>query len=321
VQQKAVQCELTAEQRRDIEARTGPLVEEQQGPYEDHLGANRSAVESCYQTGIGVWRTAAQTAITDFVRDNDHAPNYGPLIMALVALPMGYVGIGLNGAAAVGHLVASTAISALDAVPPSDRVAGFRTGMRSAYDRIYENRINSTSAIISNWQNGLNAGASSDLTQLKLGMMTNCFRRDFVTGTAVNAEGVRNVVYNAVKAAWDRIEAERRAARAERQGDIGDAYAEMDYCWVAREVVPSRWTEVRSYLLNVAPEHIRALYGEKGPQLAVALRADTGTRQSLRPLFEQVAEAGRTWQETGDTRAATLPESTFAPLVSLLHAS
>jgi len=77
-----------------------------------------------------------------------------------------------------------------------------------------------------------------------------------------------------------------------RNDAIGDAYAEMDFCWVAREVIPERWTEVRSYLLGEAPAWLRETYGRYGQQFASFIHNKPWLKKGLRPLFEHWADKG-----------------------------
>ena len=302
VQQKVVQRDLTPEQRTEIEARTGPLEARIAGPGQVTLTAvQREALERTLGAAYGAWHGAAHTAIINFVRDQDTAANYTGLIAAILGAPLGIIGAAVA-PLAIPMAVAAAGVSVLAAIPSSgDRVAAFRDRMLEAYDRVFENRTNSLTTMVNNWAIDLTPARAADQQQMQLSLIQAYFPRPSSTGITVNVTHITTSVYNAVKAVYDTIEAEReRSERDARNDALGEAYGNMDYCWVAREVIPARWTEVRTFILSAAPSELRKLYGEQGPRLAKDLRDQPNRRAALRPLFTRLADLGRAL-EAGST--------------------
>lgn len=64
-------------------------------------------------------------------------------------------------------------------------------------------------------------------------------------------------------------------------------------CWVAREVVPSRWRDCRTYILFGAPKWFRAFYIKHGPAIAAWLRRHPWAKTPLVPLFRYFAWRGK----------------------------
>ena len=64
-------------------------------------------------------------------------------------------------------------------------------------------------------------------------------------------------------------------------------------CWVAREVLPSRWKDCRTYVLFGSPRWFCKWYYENGEQAAEWLRAHPWAKAPLRPLFRYFAWRGR----------------------------
>jgi len=65
-----------------------------------------------------------------------------------------------------------------------------------------------------------------------------------------------------------------------------------DFCWVAREVIPSQWRLVRHYLLTDAPAWLRRGYGRYGPGFAHYIHDKPAIKLLLRPLFRWFASKG-----------------------------
>ena len=64
-------------------------------------------------------------------------------------------------------------------------------------------------------------------------------------------------------------------------------------CWVAREVLPSRWKDCRTYILFGSPRWFCKWYSENGERAAEWLRAHPWAKVPLRPLFRYFAWRGR----------------------------
>jgi hypothetical protein len=64
-------------------------------------------------------------------------------------------------------------------------------------------------------------------------------------------------------------------------------------CWVAREVIPDEWKDVRHYMLNVAPASLFRYYAENGEQIAAHLREHPEEKAQLRPMLREFARQGR----------------------------
>ena len=69
------------------------------------------------------------------------------------------------------------------------------------------------------------------------------------------------------------------------------------YCWVAREVIPNRWTDVRAYMMNGAPNWLYSLYGTYGEQFAGWIHNKPVVKLLLKPLFLYFAWRGKKWQK------------------------
>ena len=287
-----VQMYIDPQERRRIERRTGPLENMESGPGQVSLSdADSRELQQALRDALQDWHRASHTAIQNFVRDQDHAPNYQALILAVMGAPLAILGVGLAGPVAIAHAVATTCIGALGAIPAADRMGGFRTQMQASYDRVFENRTNSLPATIHNWVLGLTPADGTDINALKRKLVRESFTH--TTGLTVNGTQITRLVYAAVKAHWDTIEAARRAERARRQQDAGSGYETMDYCWVAREVIPSHWQDARVYILGGAPTWFRDLYGANGPRCAETLRSQPARKAALRSAFERLAAEGR----------------------------
>lgn len=64
-------------------------------------------------------------------------------------------------------------------------------------------------------------------------------------------------------------------------------------CWVAREVVPGRWRDCRTYILFGAPKWFRSFYIKHGPAIAAWLRRHSWAKLPLVPLFRYFAWRGK----------------------------
>lgn len=65
------------------------------------------------------------------------------------------------------------------------------------------------------------------------------------------------------------------------------------FCWVAREVVPDRWRDCRTYILFGAPKWFLAFYIKHGPAIAAWLRRHPWAKTLLVPLFRYFAWRGK----------------------------
>jgi len=79
---------------------------------------------------------------------------------------------------------------------------------------------------------------------------------------------------------------------------LGDAYANMDFCWVAREVLPEHWTDVRRYLLGGAPTWLRNTYGRYGKRFAAFIHDKPWMKAGLLPVFRYWAKKGRSLESS-----------------------
>jgi hypothetical protein len=65
------------------------------------------------------------------------------------------------------------------------------------------------------------------------------------------------------------------------------------FCWVARVVVPDRWTDARAYILWIGPKWFKRLYGKYGERTAVFLLRHKWMIYPLKPLFWYMAWRGK----------------------------
>lgn len=63
-------------------------------------------------------------------------------------------------------------------------------------------------------------------------------------------------------------------------------------CWVAREVIPKRWKDCRTYILFRAPRWFRVWYVRNGESVAKWLQANPWAKPLLWPLFRYFAWRG-----------------------------
>lgn len=204
-----VNRESTGEERRRLEERTGPLVTPSEGPPRAAVtDATRSDLENDFEKDLETWRSAAQTAIGDFVRDHDHERSYRALAFAVLAAPLGPLGVGLTGAAAVSLAVASSSVAVIASVPAADdRIEAFRDKMRQAYNNVAANRENSSSAIVQNYLLGITPREAGDPDLLRRRFTAHCF--SYVLGTAVDADRTADAVKARLDREWQQIERER----------------------------------------------------------------------------------------------------------------
>ncbi len=73
------------------------------------------------------------------------------------------------------------------------------------------------------------------------------------------------------------------------------------FCWVAREVHPTRWKDCRTYILFGSPDWFRALYIKRGEETAKWLRSHTWAKPLLYPLFSYFAWRGQKMAEKNPT--------------------
>lgn len=197
-----IQRQLTDEERREIEERTGPLERGTAGPSRaDVSERDRSALDEHLRTEIGSWLNATQLAVSDFVDDHQHETDFGPFALALMAAPLGPVGVGLTGAAALRVAIASASISVLSAVPnEDDELVAFRERMREAYENVALNRKNSSSAIVGNFLLTVSPTVATSRGRLTRALTRNCFA--FAAGNAVDQTRTRRAARVRLDLEW-----------------------------------------------------------------------------------------------------------------------
>tara|TARA_R100001082_G_scaffold98004_1_gene66085 strand:- start:13351 stop:14097 length:747 start_codon:yes stop_codon:yes gene_type:complete len=72
----------------------------------------------------------------------------------------------------------------------------------------------------------------------------------------------------------------------------------INFCWVAREVLPHQWRDCRTYILFGAPKWFRTWYVKNGEKTAGWIRRNPWARIALKPLFKYFAWRGRKMAES-----------------------
>ena len=262
------------------------------------VSKHRMDLKDTLQDALGHAKDTAQDTVTDWVRDKDNEENYEAFVVAIITGAAGVLGA-VFPPTGVALAVSSGVLGVIQSVPKSDDPQGaFRDKMRQAYNSAYEDAYNRIDDILDAWQKTLTTVPKS-LEEAKKDLIKQVYPKA-ANGFTVSSQIISKRVAKELSKAWKMAEDARKKAedaayvkRMQRQHDFDMAHPGKEFCWVAREVVPESWTDVRHYILRESPDWFRDLYGERGPAAAAALRQNPQQRAELRPAFELLARRGR----------------------------
>lgn len=116
-----------------------------------------------------------------------------------------------------------------------------------------------------------------------------------IQGQAIPMQAGLNMAQqnNALQLARMSNEAQRQQSQNQsNQAMMQSALAALSLlCWVAREVYGEhnpKWLQVRSWMLNEAPEDLRSFYIEKGPVIAMKIRDDEEAKAEIRGIMNDI---------------------------------
>lgn len=262
------------------------------------ISKHRIDFKDTLQDALGHAKDTAQDTVTDWVRDKDNEENYEAFVSAIITGAAGVLGA-VFPPTGVAIAVGTGVLGVIQSVPKSDDPQGaFRDKMRQAYNSAYEDAYNRIDDILDAWQKTLTT-VPKNVDEAKKDLIKQVYPKA-ANGFTVSSQTISKRVTKQLNKAWKKAEAARK--KAEEQKKINDikrhhdfimSHPGAEFCWVAREVVPDSWTDVRHYILGESPDWFRELYGEQGPAAATVLRRNPQQREELRPAFELLARRGR----------------------------